>query len=51
MQHPEYQKDSIVSESITYDLLQMIDRIEKGEVSLCDALRVNENLKCHLLTE
>ena len=42
LQHPEYKNDSIVTESMTYDLLSTIDRIEKGELSLCDALRVNE---------
>ena len=30
-QHPDYQKDSIVSESITYDLLCEIDKIAKGD--------------------
>jgi len=36
--HPEYQKDSVISERMSYDLLTLIDRIEKGEIPLCDAL-------------
>ena len=30
--HPDYKKDSIVSETICYDLLNTFDRISKGEV-------------------
>ena len=39
-QHPKYKKDSLVTEEITFDLLTTLDRIEKGEIRLCDALKV-----------
>ena len=35
--HPEYKNDSVVSDSVAYDLLVRCDKIEKGEV------------KCHQL--
>ena len=40
-QHPNYKKDSLVTEEITYDLLSTLHRIEKGEIPLCDALKVS----------
>ena len=30
--HPDYKKDSVVSETICYDLMNTFDRISKGEV-------------------
>ena len=41
-QHPSYKKDSLVSDEITYDLLSTLDRIGKGEIPLCDALKSGE---------
>jgi len=38
-QHPSYKKDSVVTEEITYDLLSTLNRIEKGDIPLCDALK------------
>jgi len=35
--HPEYKQDSVVTDSIAYDLLVRCDKIEKGKV------------KCHQL--
>merc|ERR1712203_1287504 len=32
-------KDSLVTEEITYDLLSTLNRIEKGDIPLCDALK------------
>lgn len=29
--HPDYKKDSVVSETICYDLMNTFDRISKGE--------------------
>ena len=31
-QHPDYKKDSVISETISYDLLNTFDRISRGEV-------------------
>jgi hypothetical protein len=31
LQHPAYNKDSLVSEDIAYDLLAMINKLESGE--------------------
>lgn len=31
MHHPDYKQDSIVTERITYDLLDTCDRISRGE--------------------
>ena len=36
-----YKKDSLVSEEITFDLLSTLDKIEKGEIPLGDALKSN----------
>lgn len=30
--HPDYKKDSIVSETICYDLLNITDRVGRGEI-------------------
>lgn len=38
-QHPSYKKDSLVTEEITYDLLSTLNRIENGDIPLCDALK------------
>ena len=40
-QHSSYKKDSLVSEEITFDLLSTLEKIEKGEIPLCDALKSN----------
>jgi len=37
--HPEYRKDSLVSESVTYDLLDHFNHLESGELSLCEILK------------
>ena len=31
-EHPDYKKDSVVSETISYDLLNTFDRVSRGEV-------------------
>ena len=31
--HPDYKKDSVVSESICYDLMNTFDQITRGELS------------------
>ena len=31
-EHPDYKKDSVVSETICYDLMNTFDRISRGEV-------------------
>jgi len=36
--HPEYKQDSVVSEKINYDLVKMIEKINKGEVQVPELL-------------
>ena len=31
-EHPDYKKDSVISDTISYDLLNTFDRISRGEV-------------------
>ena len=31
--HPDYKKDSVVSEQISYDLMHLCDRIAKNEIA------------------
>jgi glutamate--cysteine ligase catalytic subunit len=37
--HPAYQKDSVVSEEINFDLFREIDKICSGQISLTEALK------------
>ena len=39
LNHPDYKKDSIVSEQINYDLFCQIDKIVSGEIALAEALK------------
>ncbi|KAF9969235.1 hypothetical protein BGZ65_012127, partial [Modicella reniformis] len=36
--HPEYKQDSVVSERINYDLVKMVEKINKGEVQVPELL-------------
>lgn len=36
--HPDYKQDSVVSEKINYDLVKMIEKINKGEVQVPELL-------------
>ena len=42
--HPQYKFDSVVSEEINYDLMEMCDRITKGE-EMCPELLTDPNTK------
>jgi glutamate--cysteine ligase catalytic subunit len=36
--HPDYKKDSVVSETINYDLVKTIEKINKGEIQVPELL-------------
>ena len=36
--HPKYQQDSVVTQEINYDLMKMIDKIQKGEARVPELL-------------
>ncbi|CAK8697360.1 unnamed protein product [Clavelina lepadiformis] len=43
--HPEYKQDSVVTDSIAYDLLVRCDQIEKGEVTCHQLFNASKNKK------
>lgn len=38
MNHPDYKHDSVVSSSITYDIVKRADQIAKGEIKAPELL-------------
>ena len=50
MSHPSYQKDSVVSEQISYDLLSAMDKISSGDET-CKELTGNLQSKAQRVLE